>query len=97
MGVAETSRVAYEQAVKPVLGDQQREVWEALRSLTSATADKLAEYIDKWPQSTVGARLNSLERLGYAMRIGKAKNKSGVLATLWTATSPNDKQLRMIL
>lgn len=95
MSVAETSRVAYE-TIKPKLNGQQHEIWKALQSLTASTADRLADYLTDYPQSTVAARLNSLERVGYVVRIGKQKNKSGILATLWTTTDPNDRQLTMI-
>lgn len=95
MSVAQTSRVACD-TIKPKLGDQQREIWDTLKSLTSATADRIADQLTDYPQSTVAARLNSLEALGFVVRVGKRKNKSGILATLWMATDPNDKQLKMI-
>lgn len=97
MTTAQTSRDAYE-TIKPKLGEQQLTIWLALKALTSATADRVADYLadsKAWPQSTVAARLNSLEQAGYVVRIGKAKNKSGILATLWAATDPNDKNLRI--
>lgn len=59
--IQDTSREAYEQEVKPILGERQSAVMDALRTREDFTNHELAEFL-RWPINTVTPRVFELRQ-----------------------------------
>lgn len=91
MTVANTSREAY-QSIKEKLGTKQEIVYEALKTLSQASNEEIADHLG-WPINRVTGRMTELRNFGLVDVAGLTVGKSGHSAKLWTACDINDKHL----
>ena len=89
--IAETSRQAYK-SLKD-LGDKQRVVYEAIKTLGRATNEELATWLG-WPIQSVTGRVNELGKYGMVAVDGIGKTRSGRSAKVWVVKDLNDKKLK---
>ena len=61
--VQQTSLFAYQNEVKPTLGERQKVIYEALKTRDNFTNTELANYLD-FPINTVTPRVGELRKLG---------------------------------
>lgn len=88
--IAETSRSAYK-SLKD-LGDKQRVVYEAIKTLGRATNEQLAEHLG-WEINRITGRVNELSHYGMVAVDGLGKTKSGRSAKIWVVKDLNDSVL----
>lgn len=91
MTVADTSKMAYAKIYES-LGRRQHEVYEALKELTVASNEELADHLG-WPINRVTGRITELKKFGLVDVHGLGMNRSGHTAKLWTACDINDRKL----
>lgn len=91
MAIAETSRSAYK-SIKD-LGDKQRVVYEAIKTLGRATNEEIATYLN-WPIQSVTGRVNELNKYGMATVDGIGVTRSGRSAKIWVIKDLNDQKLQ---
>ena len=88
--IAETSRQAHK-SLKD-LGDKQRVVYEAIKTLGRATNEQIADYLG-WDQWKVTGRVNELSKYSMVTVDGIGKTKSGRSAKIWVIKDLNDSVL----
>lgn len=91
--IAETSRQAFYNLKN--LGDKQRQVFEAVCELGSASNDVIAKQTGL-PLQTVCGRVNELVKLGYLGLEKYGKNSLGNTAKYWSVRNPNDSKLKEV-
>lgn len=89
--VAETSREAYKSLRD--LGDKQRVVYEAIKTLGRATDLEIANYLGK-PINTVTNRRGELLKYDMVAQSGHKINPSGNKAMAWVIKDLNDSVLK---
>lgn len=90
MAVSYTSRSAYK-SLKD-LGDKQRVVYEAIKTLRRATNEQIAEHLG-WEINRITGRVNELSHYGMVAVDGLGKTKSGRTAKVWVVKDLGDKKV----
>lgn len=92
MTVASTSRQAYDK-IMGTLSDKQEQVYEALKELTTATNDEIADFLG-WPINRVTGRVTELRNKDLVTVAGLGKSKAGFSAKVWTWKTADDKKVK---
>lgn len=90
--IAETSRQAYK-SLKD-LGDKQRVVYEAIKTLGRATNEQLADYLG-WEINRITGRVTELHKFDMVAVDGLGITKSGRSAKIWVIKDLNDSKLKV--
>jgi len=95
MGVADTSRRAYEK-VRPTLGPKQEIVFGVIKRLQPVDNETIAEVLD-WPINRVTGRVNELEGYDYVTCECKGPNRRGMLVKKWATKERYDRQMDLLM
>lgn len=91
MSVSQLSLLAWK-GIKFKLGDEQQRIYNAVDKLQPVTCDRVAEYLNKFPNEISG-RFTDLKKMGLIGSEGRGKTRTGNSATLWGTRDPNDRKL----